>query len=354
MVICVNLWIKKNPVYCTFFRIIQKFSRVFFFLFFFNPFLVQAENLQLVMPKIIYVGDTVEIRYIFHSEDALFGGEFENPSAKLELRTDSSIFLSREDYFTVRSALLEKINTEYTFSLTIIPWKTGICELPQLNLSSLVNFSQDRNSAKANRPFVVSLSPIEVKSLVQKTKNHDFLPQAAPLTLPGTTIVLLVIAILAFIAFAGLLFMLLHLPTIVRFIENLSYLYSLRKNSRLAIKQLLALQKKSSQMPSDKDFAGEIQHILRNFLSKRFGQDFSSVVTNGFYPIFTEISGGNLTEQQEKAVDELVSIFARLDYVRFSENAKFLTETENNGTPERFTLIKNAVQMIADFDKEEE
>lgn len=340
----------KNFVHYTFFRIIHKFSRVFFLLFFLNPFLLRAENLQLVMPKIVYVGDTVEIRYIFHSDLNIFGDYFENPSAKLNIQTDHSIFLAREDSFTVQSASLEKINSEYTFSLSLIPWKTGLCTISQFNLSSLIESPENRPSA----PFVISLSPIEVKSLAQKTENHDFLPQASPLTLPGTTAFLAILAIFAFVLFAALLFALLHLPQIARCIEHLSYMYSLRKNSRQTIKNLLALQKNSSSFDLDKDFAAEIQHILREFLNKRFGHDFSSVATAKLYPIFTEISGGNLTDQQETAVESLLSIFARLDFVRFSENAQFLTEAENNGTHERFTITQNAIQMVEQFDKEEE
>ena len=109
-----------------------------------------TQNLQLVMPKIVYIGDTVEIRYIFHSEAKLFGGEFsDSPSAFLNLNTEYDFFKANAADFAVTKATLEKINAEYTLTMTVIPWKTGYLQIPPFNLNSLVNSSLD--FSKKNR-----------------------------------------------------------------------------------------------------------------------------------------------------------------------------------------------------------
>ena len=57
--------------------------------------------------------------------------------------------------------------------------------------------------------------------------------------------------------------------------------------------------------------------------------------------------------QQEDTIAKLLAIFNRLEYIRFAEEGKFLSENENNGTSERLAFIQNAIYLIEDFDKEE-
>jgi len=133
-----------------------------------------GENIQLVMPKLPYIGDTVEIRYIFHSDANLFPGDFEKGNAFLELRRDYISFASQENDFTLKACSLEKISSEYTLTLTIIPWKAGFLQISPFNLTSLVLFSQNLQEEKSNSisgqsiPYIITLSPLEIKSLLAK------------------------------------------------------------------------------------------------------------------------------------------------------------------------------------------
>ncbi|MBQ8014172.1 MAG: hypothetical protein IJ257_07250 [Treponema sp.] len=331
----------------------KRFSVLILSLFLFSLALspsLFAENLQIVMPRLIYIGDRVEIRYIFHSEANFIGERDSSPAAQISLRTDYSLFSAQKDDFTITQASLEKHGNEYTLNLTVIPWKTGFCQIPPFSLASLVAFSQNEQRVKNAPALVINISPIEVKSLVQKTGKTSFLPQANPLVLPGTTALLVLFAIFAIIIFSFLLYILLHLPKVVRLIENFSYLYSLKKNSRKTIKKITALQKESSASLSDKDFSEKLQHIIRDFLNKRFGRDFSSVTTRALYPIFIELGGGELGEHQENAVEKVISIFSRLDFVRFSENGILLSASENDGKSERDSLCEIALHLIEEFD----
>lgn len=334
--------------FCTFRRFL-----LFLALAFAPTFCAFAENLEIVMPKLIYIGDTIEIRYIFHSDANLFMGDLANqPSAKQNLDVDYPVFSAHEADFSVRTASLEKINAEYTLSLSVIPWKTGNLVIPPFDVASLVAFSQKSSGTRAS--FIVKLSPIEVRSLAAHTGTREFLPPSPPLVLPGTTALLAALAIFALILLAALIFVLLHLPRVTRFVTNLAYLYSLRKNSRKTIKKLLALQKNSASVESDKDFAAALQHILREFLKHRFSHDFDSVTTARLYAEFSDLCGGELNEHQTVVVENLVSLFSRLDFVRFADGARFLPEHENGGTSERISITENAIQIIEDFDAEGE
>lgn len=317
-------------------------------------FQASGENLQIVMPHIIYIGDTVEIRYMFHSDAKLFDDDFDkNQAASISLNQEYDFFRAQEESFTVKAASLEKINSDYTLSLSVIPWKTGLCQIPPFNLVSLV--AQSRNKASVNsQAFIISLSPFEVKSLVQKTGTRSFLPQAHPLILPGTTAILVVAAILALTAFSALLFALLHLPRVVRALEQFTYIYSLKKNSRKAIKRLRSIQKKSESVSSDKEFSALIQLAIRDFLNGRFGYNFSAVTSSALYPAFLDLCGGSLTPHQENAVEHLLSLFNRIDFVRFSENAVLLKADENNNQDERDSLCEKAIILIEEFDSNDD
>ena len=327
---------------------------VIFLVFFAAILPAPAENLQIVMPKTAFVGDTVEIHYIFDWDSDFFSAERAASlglnAHRLELNPKYAFSALDSENFALKNVLLEKNGGQYTLSLTIVPWKAGFLQISGFDLGSFITFSHPKLEAA---PFYVLLEPIEVKSLVQKTGNHSFLPAASPLILPGTTALLATLAILALIFFGTLLFALLHIPKIVRFLENLAYLYALKKNSRKAIKKIRTLKSDSEKIFSDKDFAETLEHILRDFLTKRFARDFSSVTTNALSPLFDDLCGGNLDAGQEAIVENLVALFSRFDFVRFSENAQFLSERENGGTKERKTLCEKSIQIIEDFDKDE-
>lgn len=314
--------------------------------------LSHAENHQTVVPQIIYTGDEVEIRSVFHAEGKIFGGDSDGkPSAALNLRTDCDFFTAHDDDFTVKSAVLEKTGTEYTLTLTIFPWKTGTLQFRPLNLPSLVSFSLGED-AQGAEPFLLALSPIEVRSIAAKTGDKTFLPPSPPLTIPGTTAMLVTLAAIIIVLLGAVIFALLHLPRISRMVRDFSYLLALKKNTRRTIRKLRRLQNDSPHLPNDKDFAEEMQHILRFFLTNRFGRDFSAVTTARIYPLITEICGGSLSGGHENVTESLVALFNRLDYIRFAQNATFLQKTAG-GAEERLEAIQKSIQIVEDFDKDE-
>ena len=327
------------------------------FIFFSLP--LAAENLQIVMPKIIYTGDTVEIRYIFKTPEFLFTDENKlKPGEIIHLKKDSDFLKFYEDDFAVTDGFLQILGSDCTLTLSVISWKPGYLELPRFSLGTFLencwfDSAQQQSaqlpafSAQSARRFFIEISPVEVKSLAAKTGKKDFLPAQSPLVLPGTTALLVTLGILAFILFAVLVFILLHIPEVSRFVTNLLYLYSLKKNTRKTIKKLSLLLKNSQNIPEDKNFAGNLEHILREFLTARFKKDFSSVTTERIYGILEDTCGGEFSAHQGETVENLVSLFSRLDFIRFAPNAEF-----TGGEQEKLT--ETAILTVEAFEKEEE
>ncbi len=360
------------------------------FLAFFSS--AAAENMQIVFPKNANIGDTIEIKYVFHSSenfaDDFFSdknrknfskdensendknsknentpssenldsknGQNENAknfvsnskSLKIELRADSEFFKSHENDFAVKEIFLEKTNSDYTLSLKVVPWKTGYLIIPPFDLLSLLHEAKNSQTKKKSRNFMITLKPIPINSLAEKNAVSDFRPQAAPKTLPGTLIFLAVrIGIYIFLIFAAI-FAILKIPATAKIIGNFAYLFSLRKNSRKTAKKLKNLLSSSEKIKHDKDFAQNLQNILRDFLKKRFSRNFSSVSTNAIYQEFENLLGGELSEFQDAAVENLIEVFFRTDFIRYSPNAAF-----QDG--EREKIILKSLEMLSLFDTNE-
>lgn len=313
---------------------------------FFFLFQIFSQSIQNVFPKTIFTGDNVEIRYIFHSDANIFTDEiFNSESSRVTLKTDYPFFMNLSDRFVLRNAILDKIGSEYTLSLKLTPWKAGYIVIPPFDLNSYVRYSFDK--ADDGVQYVVELNPIEVNSFIEKNQITSFRPQKAPAVMPGTTLYLTLAGILILALSAAVFTMLMKLPFITRTLEKLNYIRSLKRNSRKAVKTLQKLLKSSPEIPDDKDFAGNLQKILRAFLLKRFSRDFSSVSTSAFYSHFIEIAGGDLSRQQDEAVETLIELFFRTDYIRYSSNSSF-------EAGERQKLIEKSINMIQLFDAEEE
>jgi len=362
-----------------------------------------AEDMQIVFPKNASIGDTIEIKYVFNSKENFLDDFFSDrnlgknseknansengksanenfktgkksdsqnernkiarnnentetenaknnsasqKSSRIELRADSEFFKSHENDFAVKEIFLEKLNSDCTLSLKVVPWKTGYLIIPPFDLLSLLHEAKNFGTKKDSRSFMINLKPIPINSLAEKNAVSDFRPQAAPKTLPGTFIFLAVrIGIYIFLILAAI-FAILKIPATAKIIENFAYLFSLKRNSRKTAKKLKNLLSSSQKIKNDKDFAHNLQNILRDFLKKRFSKNFSSVSTNAIYQEFENLLGGELTDFQDEAVENLIEVFFRTDFIRYSPDAAF-----QDGEREK-TILKS-LEILRLFDTNE-
>lgn len=290
--------------------------------------------------------NTVFQKEITKSNENAKNNSANQKSSRIELRADSEFFKSHEDDFAVKEIFLEKMNSDCTLSLKVVPWKTGYLIIPPFDLLSLLHEAKNSGTKKDSRSFMISLKPIPINSLAEKNAVSDFLPQAAPKTLPGTFIFLAVrIGIYIFLIFAAI-FAILKIPAMKKIIGDFAYLFSLKRNSRKTAKKLKNLLSPSQKIKNDKDFAQNLQNILRDFLKKRFSRNFSSVSTNAIYQEFENLLGGELADFQDEAVEKLIEVFFRTDFIRYSPAAAF-----QDG--EREKIILKSLEILRLFDTNE-
>ncbi|MBQ3669993.1 MAG: hypothetical protein II921_00765 [Treponema sp.] len=289
-----------------------------------------ASALQSVFPSTVYIGDTVEIRYAFHTELNLLGSDARKN--RLELSADYPVFLAQKDKFTVLDAYIENNGNEYLFLMNIVPWETGKISFPYFDLCSLISYSS--GSGKAEACFYMELSPVEVFSVAEKNNVHVFLPPSPPLLIPGTAFLIVCLSILFLFLFGMLVFAVANIPAIKTKLSELLYLYSMKKVSRRTVKKLQKLRKMSEKMPKDSDFALNLQKIFREYLTKHFSENFSSLTSSEIDGKLDEIFDSDIPPYLEYSGE----FFARTDFVRFASGS-FLSG-------ERERIVDNLVRIV--------
>lgn len=317
---------------------------------------IVQNGIQLFMPKTVYVGDTAELRYMFYAEQDLLSVQpsaaedavalsVANASTAAEasrvnpaftatsatpaaLALDAAVVASAlmpDGGIFVKTAALERVADDYALVITLIPWRAGTLVFAPLDVAALVGAS--RGTAGAGASVLVQLAPVTVCSLVSALHETELRPPQAPLLLPGTTALLLSLAVLAVVVLTMLIVLLRKLPALSALLAATGANRLVRRHASLAIKRLRRAERLASCGELEmRAFCGEMQHILRDFLEKRFSRPFATVVTPSLYDAFVALAGGSLSEPQEQTVQTLVALFARTDYLRFAREAQGLTD----------------------------
>jgi len=289
----------------------------------------EAGAFQSVFPVTVYVGDSVEVRYSFHSELNLMGTA--TKKNRIELSADYPVFLSQKDKFTVVNAYIENDGNEYTFLMNIVPWVRGRVSFPYFDLCSLIAYSSEEN--KSDAYFYMELSPIDVLSIAEKNGAHSFLPPSPPLLIPGTAFLIAVLSVVFLFLFGTLIVAIANIPSIRTKVSELLFLYSMRRVSRKTVKKLMKLKKASQKITNDSDFALSLQKIFREYLTNHFLENFKSLTSAEIYGKVSDIFNGEIPSSLEYASE----FFVRTDFVRFAGGA-FLSG-ERDETVERLIKI---------------
>ena len=252
---------------------------------------------QIFMPETVCVGDKAELRYIFHSELPLM----EEDELHRELSVELPSFTAQSDRCTVLSASVDRFGHEYTISLMLIGWRVGSIDFAPFVLGD----------------YLVDFEPVEIASAVEKNGAQGFRPPSPPLVVPGTTMVLGILAVVLFVCFALVVFALFHVPAIADFFTRTHAERVMRRNMRAALKKLRQLEIRQSGM-TDQQFCASLQHILRGYLGKRFYRSFASVESGAVYETFVELCGGDLDDAQDAMVQQILGILNRTDYIRYA------------------------------------
>lgn len=277
-----------------------------------------------VLPKDVYVGDQMEIRYTF--------------ATSLDLSPESP--LPREltppemEELTILSMTLMDADSSgangYVLSIQCIPWKSGIIDIPAF---------QD------NLAMELDVPPISIQSILVHTGSYELRSVKPPVLIPGTTwiiwgLVLLIVAIAAgIILFLGMLKK--HGLTLTQ----AWYLVFSKPYFRRAMRTLRRLTKKGDTL-EDTEYAKAITQCIRAFLTNRFAYEFDAVSSSDTMAAFDELTGGTQEEPVLSQIEILEQILVRMDYVRFSgatDGTNTMTTQERQAV---VTAVKEAVRYL--------
>ena len=254
------------------------------------------ENIT-VLPRDVYIGDVIEIRYSFTT----------NINLTDDLTVDINLPEST-DYEAI-SAKLSGSNGSYILQITCIPWKVGVLDLPKIDLSEY--------SKTLTTSFAIDVPSITVQSIVEKTQKKEIRPVASPLLIPGTTWLVYLVIFLLTVLLVALTYLLIHTKKVISIWNDLIQKRISRRNLKKTTRQIKKLNKKSAKY-SDSEFAKELSVITRQFLTTRFKHNFNSVVSSKIFFELNLIFQDTLPDSIEEKINSISSILERCDFIRFS------------------------------------
>lgn len=312
--------------------------------------MIKIESQQILIPKQVYIGDKAELRVTFKLNSAL-AEELSYLQIPAQLPLDFFERPVNHTEYEIQSLTLNKMSSEgqtnLVLSINFIPWKTGLIQFPEYNLSAALPFISS-NSASAiseNKQIIhqpkesdiaLYFEPVEIVSLIKNTESASLKTSESPLLLPGTTYRIYAQLIAALLIIIVAIRLIVKHKAIKLFFKNQRLLKKYRKNRRNTEKQLKLLEEKNL---TDKETAAQIQRIMRNYLTIRLEAPFTHAITTELTPLFYKTTLGLLPEEKENAFFEIVSVFIRTDFIRYSRNAEFNTE-------EKSTLIQKLLENI--------
>lgn len=266
------------------------------------------ENVQFVFPKKIFVGTPVEIQYAFSSGEDFFP-EQEDSAAEKPLLTEKLPFETENDDFSLQKAVVKKDGARYSVAFTLVPWRTGLIDIPPFNLYSAVFGSDCIN-------FTIDLEPFEVSSLLDEYGADFAQKPLPPLLVPGTLYVLYALSAVLLVLIFAAVQVFKHRVKIAAAVKNKIILQKYAQNARKTLRALKKLLKR--QKLTDTDFCEAAQNIMRAYLNVRFGENFTVLVSFELSAAFERATGGFLDGERREKAENIASFFRRADYIRFA------------------------------------
>jgi hypothetical protein len=308
----------------------------------------QTDVSQSTLPKKIYVGDTVELRYTFRSAADFFADK-DKSAVSRDIPVKALQFEIETDDYTVEKASLERSGLQYTFCLTFVPWRTGAVDFPPVDIARAVY-------GKTVPSFSIVLQSVTVSSILRSPDDTSLRLPAGPLLLPGTVYVLYAAAVALVIIIIIIIRMIVMWPAIRSARKEKRLLRSYARNAKDLLKGLRRLEK-SGMQTDGRSFCTELQQLIRRYLDFRYGYHFSSVLTPQFMAAFNAVTAGTLSEKKQHAAELLTSVMSRSDYIRYAHGSLDAERQPADqydttlGSEERGRLLSMVREAVRDFEE---
>lgn len=265
--------------------------------------MIYIQTKQSVFPKAIYIGDVAELRCSFTSDSVVVKGPASTQAFTQPL--DLSVYDIKE--ISVQPVAAQQGEAgNYNLVIKFVPWRTGKLALPDYELQGV---------------GTIHFEPIEILSLVEQQNISSLRSYSSPLLLPGT----------AYKIYAGIAVFIVLLVLLIRLIIKWRSVVFWFKNSKLkrryarskknTIRALKALEEKSSGGSSDSETCTMLQKIMREYLELRLDYPFTKTLTSEMSAAFNTATCGLADEKRYSAFENIISVFVRTDFIRFSDSA---------------------------------
>lgn len=295
-----------------------------------------ADGQFFVNPKEIFCGDKVTLQYqtVLTDANAIILGNV------LPIKISDSEQLAKIIKIDSLDCTLENFELSIsgnllTSQINFVPWRLGKLSYPtvKLELESII--------------IELPGSEFSVSSILEATGETSVKPAMGPILLPGTTYIVYGSIFLGIILLSLLIFTLTKSSKIIRFFKNIIIARRYKKNYKKSLAMLKKLGK-NSQNISYKEFAEELQKIMRSYFAFRFSDKIYNLATAEIVGWFNSVYNLILPEQAETAIHLFYEIMLRCDFLRFSGNS---VEEGNFKENENIELIQKASKIMELIEK---
>ena len=293
-----------------------------------------ADGQFFVNPKEIFCGDKVVLKYqtVLTDDNAIFLGnvlpiKITEPEQLAKIIKIDSLDCTVENFeISISGNLL-------TSQINFVPWRLGKVSYPtvKLELESLI--------------VELPGSEFTVSSILEATGETSVKPAMGPILLPGTTYVVYGSIFLGIVLLSLVIFTLTKSSKIIRFFKNIIIARRYKKNYKKSLAMLKKLGK-NSQNISYKEFAEELQKIMRSYFAFRFSDKIYNLATAEIVGWFNSVYNLILPEQAEKAIHLFYEIMLRCDFLRFSGNSVSGGEFQKDEGDELIQKASKIMELI--------
>lgn len=315
---------------------------------------------QMMIPHEVFVGDTAQIQYNFVSQIDFFASADESKINENKISFGNKIpdFKKQEEDCTVTDICLSRNGSVYVFSVTFVPWRTGIIDFDPVDLNELCRLYSGgtKNNLEESVPFIIDLKGIEVSSIAQKMGATSLRPAVAPILIPGTSYIIWIFAVVCVVFIIMIVVFLLKITVVVSNWKSFKASIYQRKNNRITKYRLKKLLDKSF---TDEDFACQWQKIVKEYLYKKFDYNFDSCTSSKIYQTIDSLTGNTLSGKKQICIEDMCSMFRRCDYVKFaygSIDSKLLPIEDHAAVfseTERKTFVDKMIAVIIELSSED-
>ena len=285
--------------------------------------MIYIQSQQSTFPKAIYIGDKAELRCSFSTGNALSVGTLSTQGFLEEL--DFSLY-------DINDISLQKSGTDYyTLVINFTPWRTGLISFPDFELEGA---------------GTVHFEGVQIMSLVEQQGVTDIKTFSSPLLLPGTAykiyggIAVFVVLIIVVIR------LIVKWRSVVLWFKNVKLKRRYAKSKRYTVRALKALGTKE-EAPAV--ICTKLQKLMREYLELRLEYPFTKTLTSEMNLAFEKATCGLADEQRQDAFENIISVFVRTDYIRFSDSSNAVFE--QGELPEIINRLIDSITVIEEGGK---